>query len=78
MADKLIELFAEVLGLPEDALPDDTSPDNTPKWTSRAAMQLVARIEEAFEVRLSTREIMRMRTIGICREVLQNKGVTGV
>ncbi len=78
MADPLIDVFSEVLGVPAASLSEDSSPDNTPEWTSRAAMQLVARVEETFEVQLSTREIMRMRTIGISREVLKGKGVAGV
>ncbi len=78
MPDTLTEIFSEVLGLPASKLDDETSPDNTPQWTSRTGMQLVARIEETFEVQLSTREIMRMRSIAICREVLQDKGVEGV
>ena len=41
-----------------------------------SAMRLVAAIEADFNVRLTTKEIMKMRTIGIARAVLKEKGVT--
>lgn len=78
MADRLITVFSQVLGEPETALGDETSPDTCAKWTSLAAMQLVAALEEEFQIRLTTREIIRMRTIGICREVLRGKGISDV
>ena len=38
-------------------------------------MDLVAAIEEKFNVRLSTKEIMKMSTIGLARKTLQSKNV---
>lgn len=75
MSDALVSLFAEVLQTDASALNDDTSPDNTAKWDSLAAMHLVAAIEEKFNVRLSTKEIMKMSSIGLARKTLQEKGV---
>jgi acyl carrier protein len=78
MADRLFELFAEGLGVPSDQLSDDSSPDSVEQWDSLAAMTLVALIEDTFSVTLSTRDIMKMRTIGLARSVLTAKGVTGI
>lgn len=78
MADKLIDVFAEGLQLQPDRLDDDTSPENTEEWDSLAAMTLVMLIEDAFSVKLGTRDMMKMRTIGTAREVLRAKGVTEV
>lgn len=75
MNDALIELFAEVLEADPAALNDDSSPDNTKKWDSLAAMHLVAAIEERFGVRLSTKEIMGMSSIGLARGVLRGKNI---
>ena len=74
--DRLIALFAEGLGTGADVLSDESSPDNTPEWDSLAGMQMVALIEDTFGIRLSTREIMTMRTIGIAREVLRGKNIS--
>lgn len=78
MSDRLIDTFAEGLELPAEALDDDTSPKNTRNWDSFRAMNLVALIEETFEVRLTTREIMKMRSIGIARQVLRDKGIRDI
>jgi acyl carrier protein len=77
-ADRLRDVFSEVLGLPPDRVSDSTSPETTSEWDSLAAMNLVAALEETFGVELSTTEIMRMRSVGIAREVLRAKGVAGV
>jgi len=77
-ADRLRGVFAEVLGLPPDRVTDATSPDSTSEWDSLAAMNLVAALEETFGVELTTTEIMRMRSVGIVREVLRAKGVADV
>lgn len=73
--DRLIEVFSEGLGVDAASLSDDSSPQNTKEWDSLAAMNLVTLIEDTFDVRLKTKDIMKMQTIGIAREVLQDKGV---
>ncbi len=78
MADSLIEVFAEGLQLEASMLDDQTSPQNTSQWDSLAAMTLVMLLEDSFDIRLSTREIMKMNSIGAAREVLQAKGVAGL
>jgi len=75
MSDVLIDLFAEVLQVEPKALNDNSSPDNVSQWDSLAAMHLVAAIEDKFKVTLSTKEIMKMSTIGLARKTLQDKNV---
>lgn len=76
MPDPLISLFAEGLRVDAGGLSEETSPQNTPQWDSLAAMALITLIEDNFEVRLSTREIMKMNSIGAARSVLRSKGVS--
>jgi acyl carrier protein len=76
VSDRLISVFAEVLGVDEASLSDDSSPDTVEKWDSLSAMRLVSAIEETFSVELSTREIMKMSSIRLAREALLRKGVT--
>ncbi len=75
MSDALLNLFAEVLEVDVSKLNDNTSPDNTSQWDSLAAMGLVVAIEEKFGVQLTTKEIMKMTTIGLARETLRGNGV---
>jgi acyl carrier protein len=76
--DSLREVFATTLGIPAESITDDTSPENTSQWDSLSAMNLVAAIEESFNVRLSTKEILSMRTVGLVRKVLRGKGVAEI
>ncbi|MEL6890566.1 MAG: acyl carrier protein [Actinomycetota bacterium] len=76
--DRLTKLFADGLGVPAEQLTDETSPDNTSEWDSLAAITLTGLIEEEFDVRLSAREIMKMQTIGLARQVLRAKGIDGL
>jgi acyl carrier protein len=78
MADPLLEVFSEGLGLSVDVLDEDTSPDTVEEWDSLAAMNLVTLIEDTFSVSLGTRDIMKMRSIGLARTVLKTKGVAGI
>jgi acyl carrier protein len=79
MPDRVIKVFSEILRLPAERLGDETSPDNTPEWDSMATMNLVLGIEDEFDVRLSSREILAMRTIAIVKRVLrEKKGITEI
>jgi acyl carrier protein len=78
MTDPLLEIFAEGLGLSAETLSEESSPETVEEWDSLAAMNLVTLIEDSFEVSLSTRDIMKMRSIGLARGVLKAKGVAGI
>jgi acyl carrier protein len=78
VTDPLLALFAECLTVSVDTLDDESSPETVAQWDSLAAMTLVTLIEDTFNVSLSTRDIMKMRTIGLARSVLKAKGVTGI
>jgi acyl carrier protein len=74
VTDRLIDLFAEEFDVSGGTLNDESSPDTVEQWDSLAAVRLVAAIETEFSVRLSTAEIMKMRSIGLARAVLKSKG----
>jgi acyl carrier protein len=75
---RVASVFAEVLEIPAESITDETSPENTPQWDSLQAMNLVVALEGAFNIRLSTKEILSMRTVGIVRKVLRGKGFEDV
>jgi acyl carrier protein len=78
VADPLLEVFAQGLGVSVDVLDETSSPETLEEWDSFAAMNLVTLIEDTFDVSLSTRDIMKMRTIALARSVLKAKGVAGI
>lgn len=73
---RVAKVFSEVLGVAPDRITDATSPDNTPQWDSMAAMNLVVAIEDEFDVRLTTAEIISMRNVAIVKKVLTAKGIS--
>ena len=75
MSDQLTKVFADVLKVDASELTEESSPDTLEAWDSLVAMMLVSAIEDTFDVRLSTREIMNMSSIGLARQALQDKGV---
>jgi acyl carrier protein len=75
MTDKIIEVFSETLEIDPKRVQESSSPDTIREWDSLAGMKLVVSIEETFGVKLSTREILSMRSIEAIRSVLRKKGV---
>jgi acyl carrier protein len=78
MSDRLIELFATVLGVDPENLNDDTSPATTSTWDSIANIMLITEIEAQFEIDLSTSDIESMNSVGQVRGVLQRLGAAGI
>ncbi len=78
MVDKVIALFAETLAIDPARVQELSSPDTMKEWDSLATMKLIVAFEDAFSVKLSTREILSMRTIEAIRSVLRKKGVENV
>jgi acyl carrier protein len=74
--DRLIRVFSEVLDVPAARLSDQSSPANTPEWDSLATVNLTLAIEEEFQVKLSTKEILGMSSIGLARKTLSQKGAS--
>ncbi len=75
MSDALTTLFAEILEIDEKDINDDISPKNTLQWDSLTSMHLIAAIETTFDIYLSTKEITKMDSIGMVRQVLKEKNV---
>ena len=74
-ATPLEALLAELLDVPVMQMGDNAGHDTVPEWTSLAHIQIVTAIEEAYDVTLSTQEILHATTIGRLRAVLRMKGV---
>ncbi|HEY1795281.1 MAG TPA: acyl carrier protein [Stellaceae bacterium] len=75
MTSRVTRIVAEVLGIAAVEITDDTSPDNTSQWDSMTAVNLVAAIEDEFDIRLSTAEIVSLRSVATVKEVLSAKGI---
>jgi acyl carrier protein len=71
----LEEIVADVLTIPVHEVTDDTGPAITGSWSSLRHVQIMARVEDQFSIKLGTRQIRSIRTVGDLRAVLRAKGL---
>lgn len=71
---ELTELVADVLQVPADEVTEDTGPATTAAWSSLRHVQIIARVEKEYGVRLTAREARACRSVGKLRAVLAEKG----
>jgi acyl carrier protein len=73
MENRLKQILARLLGIPEGSITAASSPASIPKWDSLAHMNLVVSIEEEFQIQLSDDEIPRMTSVGAILDILKTK-----
>ena len=78
MPDRVAQIFADVLQVPLERISEKTSPENTPQWDSLSAINLVLALEDEFDLKLSTKDIVAMRSVAIVKRVLRERGVADV
>ncbi len=73
---KLQQAFIDALGLDGDATDwANLKYRGIPEWDSVAHMQLVAEIEDAFDIMLETDDVIGMSSFTVAREILAKYGV---
>ena len=77
MNQKLKEIMVELFEMKENAITDSLTMKDTDVWDSLKHMELIASIEDVFEVELSFDEIVAMRTFKEIKQVLSTKGIEG-
>jgi acyl carrier protein len=71
----LYEVIARALKVPTASVSDASSPETLRRWDSLHHLDLMTAVEDACGVRFSTAEIMRARSVGDIRRLLQEKGL---
>jgi acyl carrier protein len=72
--DEVASLFAEVFGIPAEAVTPSTSADDVESWDSMGHLVLVQTLEERFRVTLETNEIFEIVDAGTALTVLRRHG----
>jgi acyl carrier protein len=72
----LEQLLAELLQIPVTKVTDDLAMKDLDVWDSLKHMELIASLEQQFELQFSFDEIVSMRSVGDIKRVLRNKGAT--
>ena len=67
------EIMSDVLGIPKDEITDKTSFENTEVWDSLKHMEIIAALEERYDVLFTADEIVTMLTFGKIKEILKEK-----
>jgi acyl carrier protein len=75
MGTNLEELLAELLQIPVTKVTPDLTMKELDVWDSLKHMEVIATLEQQFELQFSFDEIVSMRSVGDIIRVLSNKGV---
>ena len=71
----LKNLWANTLGVDESEINDDLIYQSLPQWDSVGHMNIVAALENTFDLMLEMDEIIGMNSFAKCKEILTKHGV---
>ena len=74
--EKLKNAFITALGVSPDGDFDSLAYGQTPGWDSVAHMTLVAELEAAFDIMLSTDDVIGMSSFSKAKEIVARNGAT--
>jgi acyl carrier protein len=72
---KIFSIFKQNLQLPDDYKAENLQFSETPGWDSLAHMNIIAALEEAFDIMLDVDEIADMSDFAKAKEILDNHGI---
>lgn len=73
--EKLKENFSRSLGIEISRVKDELEYNSIDEWDSVAHMQLIASLEEAFDIMLDTDEILDMSSVAKARKIIAGHGI---
>lgn len=74
-ASKLEQVFRDVLSFDDDVPLESVQYGKTPGWDSLAHMQLIAELEDAFDVALEGDELVALSDYQSAKDILGRHGV---
>jgi len=72
---KLEEVFAKILSESPESITDSSSPKNLRSWNSIKHIQLVATLENMFDIKFTNAEIVSLNSFGDIKRILRQKGI---
>ncbi len=73
--ETLAQLLADLFAIDAGSVNDQTSPDTIEKWDSLGMVSLIGELENVFKIEFSLMEIPMLRSVGLIKEILAEKGV---
>ncbi len=71
--DKLSDIFRVLFNRPDLELSDDLTATDVPEWDSFNHINLIINIEEEFNIRFSSAEVVGMQNVGDLKILLASK-----
>jgi acyl carrier protein len=68
-------VVARALNVPVASVTDASSPETLRSWDSLSHLDLISEIEEAYDVRFSTGDILKAKSVADVRRLLREKGL---
>lgn len=68
-------VVARALNVPVASVTDASSPETLRSWDSLSHLDLISEIEEAYDVRFSTGDILKAKSVAAVRRLLREKGL---
>ncbi|NGQ95652.1 acyl carrier protein [Brevibacillus sp. SYP-B805] len=75
MEEKLREVFARALDIPEEMVKDELEFNSIPQWDSIGHLGLIAALDEAFGIMIETEDVIDMSSFKKAKEILAKYGV---
>ncbi len=73
--EMLKKIFAEGLGISEDAVRDDLTYKSVKSWDSLGHMALIAAIESKYDIMIDTDDIIDMSSFAKAKEIVKKYGI---
>lgn len=74
MRDRLKQLMAGVLEIPEQEIPDNASVENLPGWDSLRQLELMLALELEFGVHIPTDAMLDLQSLDAIEEFVADHG----
>jgi long-chain acyl-CoA synthetase len=71
--NRILEAAAKTFAIPVDRLGLDSTPDNTPGWDSFAHLALILALEETFDLRFTTGDILDVGSLADAEAIVNRK-----
>jgi acyl carrier protein len=73
VSEKLKRVILAELELDDWDILDGTTADTVPGWDSLSHVRIITAVEDAFQIRFDTSEIVRLRNVGHLQQLLDKK-----
>lgn len=64
LREQVLQVAADIFGVPEDSLSEASSPDTVESWDSVQHLNLVLALESTFDIQIAPEDIEKIKSLG--------------